>query len=384
MPLSRRSFIRAAAGGTLALVAAGGVYVVTRRPHTALEPWTIDAAMPSDIRLDVFRHAILAPNPHNRQPWQIRLIGGDEAAICCDLGRRLPETDPVDRQIVIGFGCFLELARIAAAERGYRLETTVFPKGNPEPRLDKRPIAHLRFVRDPQTPKDPLFAAILRRRSVKQPFDASRPVGEIEQERLRAAGQPEVLIHTSADSALVADLRDLTWKAWEVEVQTRRTYMESVELMRIGSAEIEANPDGIALSGPFIEALGAAGLISREQLADPASLAFQSGIDQYRQMLNGVASYAWMTTGGNSRTQQIRGGEAYVRLNLTATQLGLALHPVSQALQEFAEMRQISDAVNARLAIPSAERLQMLARIGYGPILSPAPRWPLAAKLESA
>ncbi len=94
---------------------------VTRTPGRALAPWDEVKSPTGDVRLDAFRHAILAPNPHNRQPWQLRLIGSDEAIIACDLDRRLRESDPFDRQIVIGFGCFLELARIAAAERGVRL-----------------------------------------------------------------------------------------------------------------------------------------------------------------------------------------------------------------------------------------------------------------------
>ena len=70
-----------------------------------------------------------SPNPHNRQPWLITLVGKDEALIHCDLERRLPVTDPFDRQITIGFGCFLELARIAAAERGVSLAIGNSPRG---------------------------------------------------------------------------------------------------------------------------------------------------------------------------------------------------------------------------------------------------------------
>lgn len=83
-------------------------------------PWRTDAAAQGgDFRLLTLRYAILAPNPHNRQPWRIRLEGGDAALIFCDLDRRLPETDPFDRQIVIGFGCFAELAAIAATRNGF-------------------------------------------------------------------------------------------------------------------------------------------------------------------------------------------------------------------------------------------------------------------------
>jgi hypothetical protein len=69
-----------------------------------------------------------------------------------------------------------------------------------------------------------------------------------------------------------------------------------------------------------------------------------------------------------------------VRLNLAATREGLSMQPLSQALQEFSEMKPLYDRVHARLA-PDAGVVQMLARVGYGPTVAPSPRWPLADKL---
>lgn len=381
MPMSRRSFILAAGGAGLALVGSGSYFAVTRRPTGALRPWEDVQQAFNDVRLDAFRHAILAPNPHNRQPWRIRLVGANEAVITCDLDRRLPETDPFDRQIVIGFGGFLELARIAAAKNGWRVDIQPFPEGEPQPRLDQRPIAHMRFAKDPGVISDPLFSAITIRRSVKKPFDAQRPVGEQEMQYLARMPEITARVSLSSEPGLVAALRDLTMKAWEIEVNTPRTFMESVNLMRIGRAEIEANPDGISLGGVFIEALAGIGQMSREEIAKPESSAFQQGLSVYSKMLAGVASYVWIVTPGNSRVDQLEAGRAYVRLNLRAAQLGLAMHPVSQALQEFPEMSETLQGVNRALSVSAPERLQMLARIGYGPDVDPAPRWPLEAKL---
>ncbi len=149
---SRRNLLMSAGGAGLALLGAGAAFAATRTPHRALAPWQVSPA--DDVRLHAFRHAILAPNPHNRQPWLITLIGKDEALIHCDLDRRLPVTDPFDRQITIGFGCFLELARIAAAERGVSLAIREFPEGMPDAsgRLDGRPIAHLKFAGERRGP----------------------------------------------------------------------------------------------------------------------------------------------------------------------------------------------------------------------------------------
>ena len=385
MTISRRTMIWAAGGAGLALIGTGGVFAVTRTPQRALSAWNeIKSAQPTDVRLDAFRHAILAPNPHNRQPWQIQLVGRDQAIVTCDLDRRLPETDPFDRQILIGFGCFLELARIAAAERGVRMEITEFPDGLPGERLNQRPIASLRFVVDPTTPKDPLFAAIPLRRSSKMPFDTARRIEPRVLDSLTAHSGPGVKIMTAGDDAKVKTLRSQTWDAWSIELKTARTWKESVDLMRIGKTEIEANPDGISFGGPFLEALALAGQLTREQIAEPGSTAYTAGIERYRPIMATAMAYAWITTDTNSRADQLASGRAYVRMNLDAARQGFGLHPVSQALQEFPEMQSAFGAVHATLGAKPGQRVQMLARLGYGTAAAVTPRWPLESRLKSA
>jgi len=382
MTTTRRTFIGAAGAAGLALVGAGGVFAVTRTPQRALAPWReLDDMPPADVRLDAFRHAILAPNPHNRQPWLIKLVGLDEALLYCDLGRRLPETDPLDRQIVIGFGCFLELARIAAAERGVRMEIKGFPDGSASGRLDRRPIAALRFVADPSTPKDPLHSAIPTRRSNKQPFDTSQPVEQRTLATLMAQASRNAQVATTGDADMVQALRQLSWDAWSIEQKTHRTWMESVDLMRIGRAEIEANPDGISIGGPVIEALALAGQFSREQSGQAGTTAYTGAADRYRPIMASGMAYGWITTDGNTRTHQLAAGQVYARMNLEAARVGLGFHPISQALQEYREM----DAPFARLVsivgAQPGQRVQMLVRLGYGSTVAKTPRWPLKSRL---
>jgi hypothetical protein len=382
LALSRRSVIRAAGSAGLVLVGAGGLFTVTRTPGRALAAWSEIGNPPSkDVRLDAFRHAILAPNPHNRQPWLIQLVGDDEAIITCDLERRLPETDPFDRQILIGFGCFLELARIAAAERGVAIEIKPFPDGAPAERLDRRTIARLRFVKVASTAKDPLFAAIPNRHSVKRPFDTTRQVDARALGKLSAHSSSTAPVFTTGDEAMIKRLRALTWDAWMIELQTPRTWMESVNLMRIGKSEIEANPDGIAIGGPLMDALALTGQISRTQIGTPGSTSYTTSIERYRPIMATGMAYAWITTNGNSRLDQLAAGQVYARMHLEATRLGLGLHPVSQALQEFPEMKKAFDEIHIQLEARPGQRVQMLARLGYGGTGNQTPRWPLDSKL---
>lgn len=374
MAISRRSIILGAGGG-LALMGMGAVWRVMRQPTAAIAPWTIDPQPPADVRLDALRHAILAPNPHNRQPWLIRLIGEDQVELTCDPARRLPETDPFDRQITIGFGTFIELARIAAAERGWVVDTVPFPRGEPVPRLDARPIARLAFRRDATVARDPLFAAITRRHTNRNVYGADAPMPR----QLMQVGQRDAM--ASADPKLIAQVRALAVRAITIEILTHRTFMESVDVMRVGAEAIDATPDGLAIGGPLVEALHAVGMIDRTQLADPSSSAFKIGLKQARDSCGSVPAVVWIATDGNSRAAQLDAGRRYVRAQLRATMLGLSMHPLSQALQEYPEMAADYARVHAIFGLGGGQRLQMLARIGAAQPVGPAPRWPLATHL---
>ncbi|QCI62926.1 Acg family FMN-binding oxidoreductase [Phreatobacter stygius] len=382
--MNRRIFFLSTASA--GLVAATGIaaFALTRTPHRALQPWAEAGAFRSDPRRFVVEHAVLAPNPHNRQPWIVELTGSDSMTLWCDLARRLPQTDPFDRQITIGLGCFTELASIAATAIGYRLEVTAFPEGEPGARLDQRPVAFLRLVRADPVAADPLFARIKARRSTKQPYDMARGVPEAAMRDLAALSSPLATVATVSDPGRVGRVRALTWEAWGIEARTKHTHLESVELMRIGRREIEANPDGISLGGPLLEGLSVFGQLSRAQLADPGSTAFRLGEDMYRAMLAGTPAYLTVTAPDDGRTGAFAAGRTYLRANLTAAALGLSLHPVSQALQEFAEMTTTRAAIEAMLDTAAPRRLHMLARLGYGPEVPQTPRWAAATRIRPA
>ncbi len=172
MTLSRRKMIGLVGGGVVlaATVSAGG-FLATRRPVRALAPWS-SAGNYTEPRMRALSYAILAPNPHNRQPWMAELQGEDRLVIHRDKSRNLPETDPFDRQITIGFGCFIEQMPIAATIDDFATEVDPFPEGDGP----KRPVARVRFI--PGTAPDPLAAHKLDRRSCKEPFDMARPVAQ--------------------------------------------------------------------------------------------------------------------------------------------------------------------------------------------------------------
>ncbi len=385
MALTRRGFIKVVGAGSVIVGASAYGFATTRTPQVALAPWGLAGSKAyTDPRMRALSYAILAPNPHNRQPWKVDLSAPGEATLYCDLERLLPETDPPNRQITIGLGCFLELLRMAAAEEGILAKVTPFPQGAGEDFLDARPVARIQFLTGEATP-DPLFKQVMQRRSLKEPFDTERPVTTSVLEELAMVVDDTVQVAATNDPQRIKDLRDLSWRAHSIETMTPRTLQESIDLMRIGKREINANPDGIDLGGAFLEGLSLLGQLDRQQLADQKSAAFQQGIDMYRAMMFSGMGYIWLGTETNSRADQLRSGANWLRVNLKATALGLGLHPISQALQEYPEMSETFAEIHSKLGVSLTDsngpRVQMFGRLGYGPALAETPRWKIETRL---
>jgi hypothetical protein len=387
---SRRRFIRLAGGGAVLAAAspallsacAGGM------PDAALAPWAepVDAL---DTRHFMLAHALLAPNPHNRQPWLADLGRPGEISLRCDGDRLLPQTDPFGRQILIGCGAFVELAVLAAAQRGRAVRVIGFPDG--EPPADALPrgtvVARLLLGEPGSAEPDPLFALIRERRTHKGAYDSQRPLPAPVWQRLQAAAgavaaqAPLQLGQVQAPAGLVA-LRHLTRVAFEVESLTPATYLESARLMRIGPREIEAHRDGISLTGTMPRLLSAVGLFDRFEVPTRGSDAHRRMAAYWKPMETG-SGFFWMATRGNRRPDQLAVGRAFVRSQLQATADGVAMHPLSQALQEFPAMREARQAAHAALGLdPAVHTLQMLCRVGFAlEAAGHSPRRPLSALL---
>ena len=379
MPSSRRRFMQILGGSAVVLAVTGTGFVMTREPIEARVPWREAGRYPDPMRR-ALSWAVLAPNPHNRQPWVVDLISDTEAVLYCDMDRRLPATDPYDRQITIGLGCFLEIFRQAAAEDGYSAQIDVFPEGEPQPRLDQRPVAHLSLTAGGEA--DPLFAHILDRRTNRENYDIERDVPETALAAMQTATGDNLTTGFIGAGERRDALRVLCEQASRIEQMTPATWQESLDLMRIGRRQTETNPDGIAITGAMMEVLQMTGIMTAETMADPNHRAFSESLSMQESWSQTAMAFFWIRTEGNFRTEQIDAGSAYLRAALSATRDGLAMQPMSQSLQEYPEMAELYCDVHEQLA-PDGGTVQMLARLGYARPVSQAPRWPLETRLRS-
>jgi len=363
--LPRRRFIALVGGGAVFAAAPLAGCSSSPYPAAAVGAWE-PVAPDTDLRRWMLAHALLAPNPHNRQPWVADLRRDGEITLVCDAARLLPETDPFGRQVLIGCGAFVELAVLAAAERGVRVDVQAFPDGEPGARELPGGRAVARLVLKAGAARDPLFAQIRRRHTHKGEYDSARAVAAADWAALAAcAGERGVQAGAVTDAPRVAELRALTREAYRIEITTDRTYLESAHLMRVGASEIERHRDGISIPGAMPALMSAIGLFDRFEVPRAGSANLQRAMDRWAPFETG-SGYFWLASRGNGRRAQVDSGRAWVRAHLQATALGLEMHPLSQALQEFAEMRGPYEALHRVLGFdPAADTVQMFGRVGH-------------------
>ncbi len=358
--------------------------------QTAYEAWEPDKEGLSydDFRLKMLSYAILAPNPHNKQPWRIDLREKNSMTLYIDPERLLPMTDPLHRQIYIGQGTFLETLNIAAKEFGYDPAIQLFPEGvDAVEKTGKLPVAVIRFVRAEEKhereSKDYLFGEIRNRATNRREYnDVPVTSGEIESlnKSYDGAAYPFQII---TDTERIKAIADLMTDAMKIETYLDRTHSETVAMIRFNDEEVAKYRDGFGYAN-----IGVIGITKffAETFAG-RSKAFgdsfkEKSVSATSGMTHSAKAFGIIFSKENSRIDQVEIGRRYARVHLTATQLGLAMHPMSQILQEYDEMSKLQK--NFKEVIGSDDRIpQMLFRIGRADAAPHSPRRVITDYLKS-
>ncbi|MEY4295738.1 MAG: hypothetical protein RLY82_1426 [Pseudomonadota bacterium] len=380
--MERRRFIHLLGGGIVTAAATTSTVGCSAAfPDEAIEAWRGPGSnLAQDPRRQAIAYAVLAPNPHNRQPWLVDLREDNAITLYCDAKRLLEETDPFGRQILIGHGAFIELLVLALRQQKIETEIKLWPNGELGQNLaqwqtdaTQKPVARIMLSGKNETlTADPLFAQVLKRHTPKVDYDVTQPVSLDTLKQLIAATSVATNVRTNGtiDKTQLAELRDICQASAKIEIDTPRTMMESIRLIRVGPSEILQHRDGISINTTMVRTLTAFGLFDRTAAPQEGSAGYKQALQRFVGHSQTAMGFVWMTTLGNSRTQQIETGRAYVRQHLKATELGVGLHPMSQALQEFAQMKPQYERVHQTLrgiedSTSQPATVQMLCRLGY-------------------
>ena len=114
-------------------------------------------------------------------------------------------------------------------------------------------------------------------------------------------------------------------------------------------------------------------ILERQSKAEDSSFGEES-VKITKEQSESAAAFGWLTTNTNTRLDQVKIGRIYERINLRVTELGIAMHPMSQVLQEYSDMALLQKKFKKHLEIPEGHTVQMLFRLGHATPVVHSPR----------
>ena len=387
--MDRRNFIKLVGIGATATVFSSTMTACGQSPKTELYGWGGPDPALTDIRLKVLSYAMLAPNPHNKQPWIVKLTGPSSFELYVDPDRLLPETDPVHRQIHIGQGTFLETASIAASALAYRAKIDYFPADQYDnTSLANKPVAAVTLIPQADIKPDPLFSNLLNRHSNKSTYD-KQALSSREQAELSQFHQQNSLVDLSFHSSKQDQqkLSQFLTQAMTIETGHPERDLETIKMFRFNDDEVAKYRDGFGLDQSNMSGImkwaAETFFLSREKAEKDPSGFGEQAITMTKDAAESTATFARLTSTGNERIDQVKVGRDYCRINIKTTAMGLAQHPMSQILQEYPDMLALQQSFKKTFEIPEADTVQMLFRLGRAKPNQHSPRRQLASIIST-
>ncbi len=330
--LGRREFLIVAGGATayLALRPAASWARPFRRAPVPLQPWALPAEPPSgglDLARALIGAAVLAPSDWNCQPWRFE-VDGDTIRLLADASRALPVTDPDRRGMMISLGAALENLLIAA--RVYGLQPVVRYRPNDGAR---GVVAEVTWAQGGPRRDRELFGALAARRTNRRNYDGRALLPQA-RAQLSAQVADGARLYWIDDRDGLHDLGDLAHDAERDLVSDRRSQAEQRVWLRMSDKEAARLGDGVP-----VDALGMTGPANwfAGRYFDPESwfLRFGAGslAKRAREGLRSAGAAALLTATTRDEAAWLMAGQAYERLVLKATQLGLAHQPINAPVE---------------------------------------------------
>ncbi|MBA6435937.1 Acg family FMN-binding oxidoreductase [Streptomyces sp. GMR22] len=331
-----------------------------------MQPAMLDAA----ILEKLISAAVAAPSIHNTQPWRYRL-NPDTVTLEVRAApeRALRYADPMGRALSVSAGAAVFNLRVAVAHFGWDPVVRLLPYRS-QPDL----LATVRLAAPPTDGAgrhdgghDDLYDVIWRRHSSRSPYSARRLPARVLCDLTEAA-------RANGASLWLADPEETAWLLRLTAEAERRLSGDPRRLAESRTWIRDTGPYGIPPA-----ALGPRDATGRLPLRDflgprpdgrwgddrPAAAPFESH-----------PTIAVLTTDQDRRTDWLRAGQALEHVLLLATSHAVRASLLHQAL-EWSDLRwSLGD------AHPAPGHVQMLIRLGYGPVGPATPRNRAAEALD--
>ena len=356
--MNKRRFIAIATGGTIA--AGVTTYLFSDKHNFSradIKPTDNGSSSLKSDRLkpdekEILFLASLAPSGHNTQPWFVEYLEPYHWIIGSDRTKWLPAVDPTQRETILSIGAFIQNLEYAAADFGYGCDWTLLAATNQDDQVMAVKLSKAASVNVLYTAK------IKNRRTVRTDFlsDVLEPADI----RDLVDSEPELIHYLPTTSKESQFINEQTIEANRLQGDRDLAQQELSDWIRFSSRDAEKYRDGLTTASMEIE--GVSGWVvrnfyGRDNVMSPEFRA--RTIDQIKQEVSASAGWILITSRDNSVAALLETGRRLQRLFLKVREKGIAIHPMTQILEEASTKKILNPSIGI------SEPIQFILRTGY-------------------
>lgn len=301
-----------------------------------------------EVFLRIVRSAIKSPSGHNAQPW---LYFKTEDGLCIkpDFKRKLPVTDPLNREMIISLGCAAETAMIAARFYGYlpKLQTDVSNNNS----SIKIALSKSDTIEQPE-----LFSYITTRQTTRNLFNKNAISGhDLEALKASVTGAGITILFYAGQHE-IEEFAPFITNANIIQLNNPEFKKELIQWMRFSEKEAIKKGDGLYTACSGIPSMGRfLGSFVLQNIVNAKS----ENKRLLKQLENSAAVVLFCSAGDNA-SDWINTGIAFQRFALTATKLGIYYSFLNSPCQTEVIRKKMISGLGLGSLIP-----QLIVRIGY-------------------
>lgn len=351
--MKRRDFL-VLAGGTI-VIAGGMSYLLSDKNNFVRDDFKIkssDNFLFKPNEREILSLASLAPSGHNTQPWFIKYLEPYHWIICNDKSKWLHAVDPTQRETILSIGAFIQNLKYAAGNAGYNCELEHLALSNQDEN-----IMSVKLIKAENAVVFNIDK-IINRRTIRSNYLSD--LFTKEDTDVLFKDDKDFLNFIPIGSKEYQYLNEQTIVANKIQSYRDAAEKELSEWIRFSKKDAEKYGDGLTPASMEIE--GIAGWVVRN-FYDKQSVMKNSfrdkNIENVIKQVSQSAGWLLITSKDNAVESLLEAGMRMQRLFLKVRDRGIAVHPMTQILEEKVTSQTVNQSIGVR------DNIQFILRMGY-------------------
>jgi len=296
--------------------------------------------------------ASLAPSGHNTQPWFVQYLAPFHWMIGNDKSKWLPAVDPTQRETILSIGAFMQNLEYAAGPFGYACDWNLLAATNQDER-----VLEVKLIKAESTDSFDI-GKIRNRRTVRSDFLSD--VLKKEDLEYLVNSEPEWIHYLPNAGKESQFMNEQTIEANRLQSYRDPAQQELANWIRFSSKDAEKYRDGLTTASMEIE--GISGWVVRNFYGKTNVMKNdfrERGIDNVKKQVSESAGWILITSKDETVATLLETGRRMQRLFLKVREKGIAIHPMTQILEESSTRQTLNQSIGI------GKNVQFILRTGY-------------------